>query len=242
MIDPKNIMTLAGRTFRHLIESPIAYVVAVFFYGFVGGIFGLQFFINANASIDSIGGIAPWVLWFVIPALTMGLISEELRSGTFEHLSTLPLRDWDIILGKFLGYALLALILIGGLFLYPLVASFLTKAPQHLDWGASLGILAGLYFLCLFYGAMGLFASCLAKNQVVALIIGMTFCTFFFFLGQFMGLLPSFLSGFVEWMGVNSHLETLARGVWDLRDLVYFGSMTGLFLYFASIRLSTRRF
>lgn len=220
----------------------MAYIVAFFFYGFLGGIYGTQFLANNNGSIDGLSVIAPWALWLVVPALTMGLISDELRSGTFEHLSTLPLRDWEIVLGKFFGFALLITSIIIGLLLYPVIASVLVDHPRGLDWGSAIGVLSSLFFLSLFYGAIGLFASSLVKNQVVALIGGMIFCTFFFFVGQFISLFPLSLTGAAEWLGVGSHVETLSRGVWDLRDIFYFFSMTGFFLYLASLRLSTRRF
>jgi ABC-2 type transport system permease protein len=242
MVDLRNIWTLALRTFRQSVESPMAYIVAFFFYGFLGGLYGTQFITSNNGSVEGLSMIAPWALWIVIPALTMGLISEELRSGTFEHLSTLPLRDWEIVLGKYIGACLLIACLIGGLFFYPMVASFLVNHPLGIDWGASVGIIAGLFFMSLFYAAVGLFASSLVKNQVVALIVGMIFCTILFFIGQFAHLVPLSLTGAAEWLGVNSHLETLGRGVWDVRDLLYFVSMTGFFLYLASLRLSARRF
>ncbi|MCB4756595.1 MAG: ABC transporter permease subunit [Elusimicrobia bacterium] len=241
-IDWRVVLTLSFRTFRHSIESPIAYVVAIFFYGFIGTIFAPQFFMNGTASIEGVGMLAPWILWFVIPALTMGLISDEIRSGTFEPLSTLPLRDWEIVLGKFLGFAGLVALVIGGLLFYPFIITFLTSHPQGVDWGASIGLLAGLYFVCLLFGAMGLFASTLTKNQVVALILGMILCTIFFLLGQFYGLFPGVLSQLADFVGVGSHLNTLSRGVWDLRDLLYFASVILFFLYLSVLRLSTRRF
>lgn len=241
-LDRRIVLTLAVRTFRHAIESPVAYVVAILFYGLIGAIFTLPFFSNGQASITDIANIAPWFLWFVVPALTMGLIADELRSGTFEHLATLPLRDWEIVLGKFLGFAMLAFCLIAGLFLYPLVIAPLAQSSLGLDWGATVGILAGLYALSLLYGAIGLFTSSLTKNQVVAFIMGMLICTLFFLLGQFFALFPGFLSRLIDYAGLVSHLNTLARGVWDLRDLFYFSSLTGLFLYLTVVRLSTRRF
>ncbi len=241
-LDWNIIRALAMRTFRHSIESPIAYVVAIFFYGFVGGIFGMDFFTNNQGSIEGVGVIAPWLLWFVVPALTMGLISEELRSGTYEQLSTLPIRDWEIVLGKFIGFALLSLCLVLGLAFYPLVIAFITDGVRGLDWGATLGVLAGLYLLMLVYGAMGLYASSMAKNQVVALIMGMIFCTILFFIGQFYFHFPGFLSRVADFAGVVSHLNTLNRGVWDLRDLLYFLSVTFIFLYFTVQKLTARRF
>ena len=92
------IKAIARRTFRQAVESPIAYVVGVFFYGFVGSILGASYFVTNQAELQSLAGIAPWALWFVIPALTMGLFSEEFRLGTFEHLATLPLTDWQIVI------------------------------------------------------------------------------------------------------------------------------------------------
>jgi len=242
LIDGSLVWTLAKQTLRNSFESPIAYVVAIFFYGFIGGIFGLNFFLNDQGSIDGIAGITPWVLWFVIPALTMGLISDEIRSGTFENLATLPIRDWEIVLGKYLGFSILVFFLIFGLLFYPIVVCFLTDYAKGIDWGASLGILGGLYLLSLFYGAMGLFSSTLAKNQVVVLIIGMIFCTFFFFIGQFYALFPGMAAPAAGFLGVSSHMETLGRGVWDLRDVFYFGSFIFLFLTFSVQRLSLRRF
>lgn len=236
------IMVLARRTFRHFIESPIAYLWAIFFYGFVGGIFGLNFFLGRQASINGIGVIAPWLLWVIGPALTMSLISDEIRTGTFESLSTLPIRDWEIVLGKYIGYVFLAFFLIAGLGFFPIVIALITDHPQGLDWGASLGILSGLFFLALFYGALGLWASSLAKNPLVSLILGWIFCTFFFFIGQFYGMFPGIFSQMADFFGVLSHLQTLGRGVWDFRDLFYFASFIFIFLYFTAQRLSMRRF
>ncbi len=236
------LSALAGRTFRHAVESPLAYVVAIFFYGFVGGIYGLNFFQNNQASVSELAAVTPWVLWFVIPALTMGLLADEVRSGTFEQLATCPVRDGEIVLGKFLGFAALALLIITGLIFYPVVVRLVTDHPTGLDWGACAGMLAGLFLVSLFYGAMGIFASSLARNPVVALIIGMIFCTFFFFIGQFYTFFPGPMARIADFFGVVSHLDVLAKGVWDLRDLLYFASMTAIFLYFTVQRLQTRRF
>lgn len=241
-LDIRILLALAGRTIRQSVESPIIYVVAFFFYGFVGTIFGLNFFLNNQASVDGIGSIAPWALWFVIPALTMGLISEELRSGTFEQLATLPIKDWEIVLGKFLGFAGLIFLLVLGLLFFPLIVSFISQKGMGIEWGPTLGVLAGVFLLCLTYGAMGIFASSLTKKQVVAFITGTVLCTIFFFVGQFYSFFPGILSRIADFLGVVSHLNTLSRGVWDARDLFYFLSLILLFLYFTVQRLATRRF
>jgi ABC-2 type transport system permease protein len=90
----KTIWTIAARTFGQAVKSPTAYIVGIFYYGFVGGLFGTSFLLRNNGAIDGVGEASLWILWFVVPGLTMGLISEELRSGTFEQLATLPLKDW----------------------------------------------------------------------------------------------------------------------------------------------------
>lgn len=241
-VDGRIVWALACRTFKQVIHSPVAYMGAVLFYGFVGGIFGFNFFLSNQASVDGIGALSPWVLWFVVPALTMGLLAEELRSGTFEQLATLPVRDWEIVLGKYLGFALLSLCLILGLLFFPLVVSFTADSQRGLDWGATFGMLSALYAMTLFYGAMGLLASSLAKNQVVAFIVGMIFCTIFFMLGMFYSLFPGVLGVLADFFGVMSHVSALSRGVWDLRDLLYFASMIIISLYFSVQRLTTRRF
>jgi ABC-2 type transport system permease protein len=238
----KTILTLAGRTLRQAIESPIIYVVALFFYSFVGFIFGVNYFGSNQVSVEGMGQISLWVLWFVIPALTMGLISEELRSGTFEQLATLPLEDWEIVIGKFLGFAGLAFLLVVGLIMFPVLVSFTSQPNLGLDFGPTVGVLAGVFLLMLFYGAMGLFASSLTKSQVVSFILGTVFCTVFFFIGQFYTFFPGLLARVADFAGVVSHLSTLSRGVWDIRDLLYFASGIALFLYLTVQRLTTRRF
>src|ERR1041385_1511041 len=102
-LDWRIIGTLALRTFRQSIESPSAYILALLYYGFVGGIFGINFLLNNQASLTGVGAVSPWILWVIIPGLTMGLFSDEIRTGTFETLSTLPLKDEELVLGKYAG-------------------------------------------------------------------------------------------------------------------------------------------
>lgn len=240
--DTRAMGALAGRTFLNAIESPIAYVAGLFFYAFVGALFATSYFAQNQASLDGVASLAPWGLWFVIPILTMGLLSEEMRSGTFESLATLPVTDTEIVLGKFAGFAGVAALLIGGLSFFVFITLITVQPQLGLDWGGSLGTLVALYLLCLLFGAIGLFASSLAKSQVVSVIVALMFCTFFFMIGQFVGVFPGFLARACDFIGVSSHLASMSRGVWDLRDLAYFGSLTGYFLFLTVQRLSTRRF
>jgi ABC-2 type transport system permease protein len=241
-LDRRVICAIAGRTLRNAVESPIAYVAGLFFYSLVGALFAVGYFVQNQAGIESVNAIAPWGLWFVIPVLTMGLFSDEMRSGTYESLATLPVSDTEIVLGKFFGFAALALLLIGGLFFFVIVAAVTAQPGIGIDWGSAIGTLAGLYFVSLTFGAMGLFASSLVKSQVVAVIIALIFCTALFLVGQFYAFFSGGLARLADFLGVMSHLNALSRGVWDLRDLFYFASVVGFFLFLTVQRLSTRRF
>lgn len=241
-VDCRVVRAIATRTFRNAMESPIAYVTGIFFYSFVGCLFALNYFVVNQAGIDSVSGVAPWGLWFVVPVLTMGLFADEMRSGTYESLATLPISDTEIVLGKYLGFAAVALLLTGGLAFYVLLAALTAQPGIGIDIGGCIGSLAALFLTSLTFGAMGAFASSLARSQVVAVIIALILCTVFFLVGQFYALLPGWSARFTEFLGVSSHMETLGRGVWDLRDLFYFASVIGFFLFLTVQRLSTRRF
>lgn len=241
-IDCRVVRAIASRTFRNAVESPIAYVAGIFFYSLVGVLFSLNFFIQNQAGIESVASIAPWGLWFVIPILTMGLFSDEMRSGTYESLATLPVSDTEIVLGKFFGFAGVAFLLILGLGFFVVVSAVAAQPGIGIDWGSSIGTLASMFLVSLSFGAIGAFASSLAKSQVVAVIIALIICTFFFLAGQFYTLLPGWSARIADFIGVSSHVGTLSRGVWDLRDLFYFVSLPGFFLFLTVQRLTTRRF
>lgn len=241
-IDRRVVCAVAGRTFRNLMESPIAYVAGFFFYSFVGSLVAINYFIQGQAGIDMVSGVAPWGLWFIIPVLTMGLLSDEMRSGTYESLATLPVSDTEIVLGKFTGFAGVAALLTGGLVFFIAVAAATVQPGLGIDWGAAIGTVAGLFLVSLCFGAIGLFASSLAKSQVVAVIIAILICTVFFLVGQFYSLLPGAIAQAADFIGIDSHMGTLTRGVWDIRDLFYFASLSGFFLFLTVQRLRTRRF
>ncbi|MCX5794250.1 MAG: ABC transporter permease [Elusimicrobia bacterium] len=235
------VKALAARTLRSYFESPAAYVTLFVFYLLTGYLYAAPLFLIKAASIRGLIEFVPLLLTFLVPALTMGLLAEELRSGTFETLATLPLEDWDIALGKYLGFAALNLVCAAGLLFYVLVL-WLCASPAGLDWGGMLGTLLGLALTGLAFGAIGLFASSLGKNQVMAFVAAFLVCFGLFILGKMAGLLPGGLGTAVAYLGLDSHLENLAKGVLDSRDLVYFASLVFAFLYLTVQRLQTRRF
>jgi ABC-2 type transport system permease protein len=236
------VKALAARTLRWYFESPSAYVTLFVFYLLTGYLFAAPLFLVKAASLRGLVDFAPLLLAFLAPALTMGLLADELKSGTFETLATLPLEDWDIVLGKYLGFAALHLVCVAGLLFYVVVLGLCAAPAVGLDWGEMLGTLLGLACTGLVFGAVGLFASSLGRNQVVAFVTAFLVCFVLFILGKSTALLPGGIGAAVEYLGLDSHLDNLAKGVLDSRDLAYFASLVFAFLYLTVQRLQNRRF
>ncbi|MBI5208995.1 MAG: ABC transporter permease subunit [Elusimicrobia bacterium] len=242
LLQGRAILALAHRELKGYFESPTAYIALIVFYLMSGYLFSATLFLVNQASIRALTETAPVLLSFLIPALTMGLLSEEIKSGTFETLATLPLEDWDIVLGKYLGLAGVHLIAAGGLVFYPLLMRALVTPSLGLDWGETAGILAGIVLLGLMYGAIGLFASSLTKSQVIAFVLAFLLCFAFFLAGNMARFAPGPVASLLEFVGIDAHLDTLGKGVLDTRDILYFASMIFAFLYLAVQRLQSRRF
>lgn len=240
-LQPKAVKTLARQGLRAYFESPTAYAALLVFYLLTGYLFSAPLFLVGQASIKGLIDMGPLLLAFIVPALTMGLLAEEIKTGTFESLATLPLEDWDIVLGKYLGFAATHAAMIAGLILYPLVLTLIVAPPAGLDWGETVGVLTAFFALGLVFGAIGLFASSLGKNQIVAFAASFFLCFLLFAAGKLAGLAPGVLGRLAEFIGIDSHVENLAKGVFDTRDLLYFGSVAYAFLYLTVERLRTRR-
>lgn len=235
------VAALARKGLRSYLETPSACIALLVFYLLSGYVFSLPLFFVGQASIRGFKEFEPLILAFLVPALTMGLLAEELKSGTFECLATLPLEDWDIVLGKYLGFAQLHALAVGGLLFFPLVLSFLVEPPAALDWGETAGILLALLLLGLMYGAVGLFASSLSESQVTAFVAAFLICFSFFVAGKFAVFFPGELARLLEFLGVDAHIDALSKGVFDTRDLLYFASVSFAFLFATVARLEARR-
>ena len=187
---------------------------------------------NGYATMDSLFAIAPWVFLFLVPAITMRMFSEEKRTGTLDLLYTRPVSELQIILAKFLAsWALVLLSLIPTL-IYFLSVFRLGSPPGNIDMGGTWGSYIGLLFLGGIYAAIGVFASSLTGNQIVAFILAVFLC-FLMYLGF------EFLSGIAESgstvflisrMGISYHYNSISRGVIDSRDILYFAGVIFLFV------------
>ncbi len=198
---------------------------------------------NGYSSLDSLFSIAPWVFLFLVPAITMRMISEEKRNGTLELLYTRPVSELQIILAKFLAsWALVLCSLIPTLIYFWSVAR-LGNPAGNMDMGGTWGSYAGLLFLGGIYAAIGIFASALTGNQIVAFIVAV-FVSFLMYLGfEFLSGLAGAgqISFFITRLGIGYHYNSMSRGVLDSRDLLYFLGVMVLFIMGTRTLLQSRK-
>lgn len=232
------------REIKSFFGSPIGYLVIAIFL-LMNGLFLWVFEGDFNipnsgfADLSPFFTLAPWILIFLIPAVTMRSFSDEKKQGTIELLFTKPLSLWQIVNGKFFGAFLLILIAIIPTIIYVFVISSLGNPEGNLDFGSTLGSYFGLLFLIGAYTSIGIFTSTLSENQIVAFIISVFLCFVFYF--GFDGI-SSFAGSFdlvVSSIGMDYHFKSMSRGVLDTRDILYFVSITVVFLSFTVYKLKS---
>jgi ABC-2 type transport system permease protein len=235
---------LLFREIKSFFGSPIGYLVIAIFL-ILNGLFlwifdGEYNILNSGfADLSPFFTISPWILIFLIPAVTMRSFSDEMKQGTLELLLTKPLSIWQIVNGKFFGAMLLIVIAIVPTFIYVYVISSLGMPEGNIDMGSTIGSYFGLLFLISSYTAIGIFTSTLSDNQIVAFLLSVFLCFFFYF--GFDGIatyLPS-IENFISNLGMNSHFKSMSLGVIDTRDLMYFVSITILFLSLTVFKLKS---
>jgi len=226
------------RELKTYFNSPIAYIVIVLTLVISGWLFFLDFFISGQATARSLLTIwMPLVFLIFIPAITMRLIAEEKKSGTIELLVTLPVTDWEIILGKYFASLILLAVTILMTLSYAVTISLLGDP----DGGAVAGQYIGLFLLGATYLAIGLFASGITSNQIVAFLAAIVVIAAFYLADNFVAFFPGPLASVLEYLGVDYHFQNLARGVIDTKDLLYFVSMIFLFLLLAVRAMESRK-
>jgi len=196
------------------------------------------------ASLDRFFEIAPWLLLLLVPAVTMRSFADEFRTGTIEWLSTKPVTDIEIILGKY--FATLALIVFALLptFVYVFTISSLSFPDVGLDTGALIGSYTGLFFLAATFAAVGVFCSSLTANQVVGFLISLLACYLFYTGFEQLSKLPAFAQGidyYLSMTGMEFHYNSISRGLIDTRDIVYFLSVIALFVSLTRFSLNRRK-
>lgn len=207
-------------------DSLMAYILLVLFLGFSGlftWIMGSDIFYINQANLQSFFGIAYLTLFILIPALTMKQIAEEKKTGTIELLLTKPISDWQVVMGKFI--ATMLLIVIALLFTIPYYITVWRLGP--VDHGAVLTGYLGLLLMSSAYVSIGLFASSISNNQIVSFLVALILGALFHFLFRFIAMaLNGYLAELFSYLSMQTHFESVSRGVIDSRDIIYFVSIT----------------
>jgi len=189
------------------------------------------------AGLDSLFSTAPYLFMFLIPAITMRSLAEERKEGTFELLITRPLTDLQIVLGKYFAAVLLVLFALIPTLVYYYSVSVLGTPQGNIDSGAVIGSYIGLFLLGASFAAIGLFASAITKNQIIAFTIAVFICFFFYSGFDSLSGLLSLQSTGIQSLGINDHYQSISRGVLDTRDLGYFVVLSALFIWLTVVVL-----
>ncbi|MDX1429754.1 MAG: ABC transporter permease [Rhodothermales bacterium] len=228
--------TLAKRELRAYFDGPAAYVVLSVFLLFTGWFFANSLFLENVASLRSMFDIVPFIFLFFIPAITMSTFAEERRSGTLELLMTMPIRDWQVIVGKLLAASILLVVALVLTMVYVLTVSVL----GDLDGGATFSGYLGLLLLGITCSAIGVFASSLTKNQIVAFIIGFAMIFALYLIDKITPFFPGWISAVLQYLGIDFHYRNLLRGVIDTRDVLYYLSVTVFVCLLTAYNLARR--
>ena len=236
----RNVTTLTQRELSAFFYSPIAYVVLAVFLGVTGAFFVKDNFLpGAEASLRiTFGNYLPVVLVFVMPLLTMRLLSEEFRGGTIETLMTAPVSDVDVILGKFLGTMIFYLVMLAATLLHVV----LVAAYGPLDVGLVLCTYFGLILVGALFISVGLFFSACTRNQVVAGLCTLVLLVVITLLANYLARdQEGVVRILLQHLSVLAHFQDFARGLVDTNHLIFFVTTTACFLFLAVKVLESRR-
>lgn len=240
----RNIWTIASREFRHYFISPLAYVIAAAIYLVLGTLFFINIYFGLQSGQISPDGrmvIGPTVtiLVFVTPALTMRLLADEQRMGTLELLLTSPVRDWELVVGKWLGSLGFMLAILAVTWAYPLILHMMTE--PGIDQGVLVSAYGGLVLLVSAMLAIGVMVSGMFENPIAAFFVTLGVILLLWILGS-MDIGGGLASRVAGYLGLVDHYyDNLYRGVLHLTDVTYFVSLTAFSLFLGSQILQMRR-
>jgi ABC-2 type transport system permease protein len=195
------------------------------------------------AGLDGLFFLSPWLFLFLIPALTMRFFADEFKTGTIELLATKPISNLQLVLGKYFAGVLLCLLALCPTIIYGISIYFLGQPIGNMDMGATIGSYIGLVLLASSYVSIGVFASSLTENQIIAFLLSLFLC-FFCYAGfdQLASLLSNTgLELTIEKLGINFHYNAISRGVVDSRDILYFVSLVTLFISASKLSIQSRK-
>ena len=221
--------------------------IAIIIFMLICGLFlfvlpNTNIFDNSYATLDAFFELAPWVLLFLVPAITMHSLSEEYKTGTFELLKTKPISAWQIVNGKYVAILLVLLFVILPTLIYVLCIKTLS-AQNTIDSGGILGSYIGLFLLAATFAAISFCCSGFTSNAVVAFLLSALVCITLYYGFNAISKIPFFTNGadyYLEMFGIDYHYKSISRGVLDSRDVVYFFSIIFLSLLIAVKNISRK--
>jgi len=237
------MLAIFKKEFNSFFTSTIAYLTIEMFL-LINGLFLWVFdddfnVLNAGfADLTSFFYLAPWILIFLIPAITMKTFADEFRSGTIEILKTRPITNVTLVLGKFFAILTLLIIVLIPTFVYVYSIHELGNPVGNLDYGSISGSYLGLFLLASSFASIGIFTSTLSKNQVVAFLLGICMVFLFYYGFDAVSSLFGDYSYTIKLFGMNEHYKSISRGVIDSRDVLYFMSIIIFFLFVSKQKLT----
>lgn len=245
----RNTLTIARKEIKVFFVSPLFYVVSALFACVFGLIFALNLLSSLQASLAETFNITLFLLLLIAPLLSMRMIAQEKQQGTIEWLLTSPVRDVEVVMGKFLALLVMLLAMLG--FTLGSVLILLWTAVDrvqvgplkvgHIDLGTLLVGYLGFALIAAGYLAIGLLASSLTQNQILAAFISFVVLLFIFISGAVANIFTDPVSSFLTFLSSGSHVQNFGRGAISLPDVVYGISLVGIPLYLAVVSLGARR-
>ena len=230
-------LVISRREIRTYFNSPVAYIVVTVFAILTGYLFFAQLFVEKQAELRGFFGIMPLLFMFLAPAITMRLLADEKSSGTIELLITLPVKDWQVVVGKFLA----AMALLCTALALTLVFAITVRSLGPLDRGPAIGGYIGLVLMGGAYVSIGVMTSSFSRNSIVSFIVAFAISFALYLIGRLTQFVPPSLQALTSFLSIDSHFENISRGVIDSRDVIYYFSVIGVCLLVATLSLESRR-
>ena len=230
-------LVISRREIRTYFNSPVAYIVVTVFTVITGYLFFQQLFTEKQAELRGMFGFMPFLFMFMVPAVTMRLLADEKSSGTLELLSTMPVRDWEVVVGKFLA----ALALVGTAIGLTIVFAVSVRMLGPLDRGPAIGGYIGLLLMACAFVAIGVMCSAFTRNSIIAFIAAFGVCFALYLFGRLGQFMPESIRPIIAFLSIDGHFDNIGRGVVDSRDVLYYLSVIATCLLLATTALESRR-
>jgi ABC-2 type transport system permease protein len=230
-------LVISRREIRTYFNSPVAYIVVTVFTIITGYLFFAQLFMEKQAELRQLFSFMPFLFMFMVPAVTMRLLADEKSTGTLELLSTMPVRDWEVVIGKFLAALTLVATAIGLTLFYALTVKLLGP----LDRGPAIGGYLGLLLMGGAFVAIGVMCSAFTRNSIIAFIAAFGVCFALYLFGRLTQFMPEAIRPLISFLSIDGHFDNIGRGVVDSRDVIYYLSVIATCLLLATTALESRR-